>query len=139
VFESTVTLFNFFHRENENKYFPTILEKVEFQPDFKVDLDVDATENVTNSLLLIKYFKISNEKCVKSGKIFKPPKIWCEINEKSEFFTLNCGKDFFVKGDHASETPVIYEGFRNKYDDVFLIVGVKDFDGELSHWEVFGR
>ena len=138
MYKNTVTLFNY--DETGNVYYPTLLSNVEFQPNYKTEYTSNSTRDKGITLLIVRY-KIDSFGKIASGKHFVAPKIWVglSIEDKAKIFTLKPGEyEFFIKGDYSSETDVNYEVFKNTYDDVFLIHGVKDFEDDLKHWEIEG-
>ena len=142
MFRNAVTLFNY--DEEENIYYPTLLESVELQPNYRTEFTDDGTRSKDLALLIVRYDKDSSGKFIfESSKIkyFTNPKLWNDFttDNKSTYFTLKPGEyDFFIKGDYTSETDVNYEVFKNTYDEIFLIHGVKDFEDDLKHWEIEG-
>ena len=146
MFNINITLFNF--DEKSNKYYKTFLPNVELQSNFRTRFTNDSTLDDDVSLLIIKYL-IKNSEKISFGteKCFKTPKIWENLESKEEFFTFQEGKDFFVKGklleqienlDFTVSENLNYEELKNSQDGVFFVHSVKDFEDELSHWEVLG-
>lgn len=139
MFRNKVTLFNY--DEQENIYYPTLLDEVELQPQYKTRFTSDSTKDLDSALLIVRYKINSDEKTEIGGKSFKKPKEWelLDATGKQTYFTFNLGRDFFVLGDFSSVTDVNYEIFKNENDEVFFVHAVKDFDDELKHWEVVGN
>ena len=136
MFNNNITLFNF--DEKSNKYYKTFLPNVELQSNFRTRFTNDSTLDDDASLLIIKYLIKNSEKIAfRTEKCFKTPKIWENLESKEEFFTFQEGKDFFVKGKLLDEN-LNYEELKNSQDGVFFVHSVKDFEDELSHWEVLG-
>lgn len=139
MFDSTVTLFN--HDEYLDKYYSTVFLAAEFQPNFKTSFDSSATLDGDTCLVVINYTVQNGEKRVNgTDKPFKSPKIW-EIlpkEQKSQYFTLKTGRDFFALGDYSNSESVDYEIFKDGTDNVFFIGSFKDFEYELPHFEITG-
>ena len=135
MFNNNITLFNF--DEKSNKYYKTFLPNVELQSNFRTRFTNDSTLDDDVSLLIISYFLVNSDKKISTGKIFKTPKIWENLESKEESFTFQEGKDFFVKGKLLDEN-LNYEELKNSQDGVFFVHSVKDFEDELNHWEVLG-
>lgn len=135
MFKNVVSLFNF--DESNNEYHLTILENVELQSNYRTRFTNDSTLDDDVSLLIIKYSIVGSDKKISSGKVFKTPKIWEKLENKSDFFTFQTGSDFFMKGRFEKQIAD-YESLKNSYDDVFFIHSVKDFEDDLKHWEVTG-
>lgn len=135
MFKNVVSLFNF--DESNNEYYLTILENVELQSNYRTRFTNDSTLDDDVSLLIIKYSIVDSDKKISSGKVFKTPKIWEKLENKSDFFTFQPGSDFFMKGRFEKQISD-YEALKNSYDDVFFIHSVKDFEDDLKHWEVTG-
>ena len=136
MFNNNITLFNF--DEKSNKYYKTFLPNVELQSNFRTRFTNDSTFDEDVSLLIIKYLIKNSEKIAfGTKKCFKTPKIWENLESKEEFFTFQEGKDFFVKGQLLNEN-LNYEELKNSQDGVFFVHSIKDFEDELSHWEVLG-
>lgn len=136
MFNNNITLFNF--DEKSNKYYKTFLPNVELQSNFRTRFTNDSTLDDDVSLLIIKYLIKNSEKIAfGTKKCFKTPKIWENLESKEEFFTFQEGKDFFVKGKLLDKN-LNYEELKNSQDGVFFVHSVKDFEDELSHWEVLG-
>lgn len=139
MFNSTVTLFNY--DEEANGYYFTLLENVEFQPSYQTSFENSSTNDEDSCLLVIRYFKEGvNKKVFGTKKIFKAPKEWSNMTplDKEKHFTLRIGRDFFIKGDYTGTKDINYEGIKDTSDGVFFIHRVKDFEDELSHFEVVG-
>lgn len=135
MFKNVVSLFNF--DESNNEYHLTILENVELQSNYRTRFTNDSTFDDDVSLLIIKYSIVGSDKKISSGKVFKTPKIWNNLENKSGFFTFQTGSDFFMK-ERFEKQISDYESLKNSYDDIFFIHSVKDFEDDLKHWEVVG-
>lgn len=72
------------------------------------------------------------------NKVFKTPKEWNNLENKTNYFTFETGRDFFAKGDFTLLEISSYEQFKHSHDDVFMINAVKDFEDDLKHWEITG-
>lgn len=137
MFGGVVTLFN--HDEETGEYYPALFTNVEFQAHYRTSFSDNSTRDGDFCLLIVKYFKIGEIKRVcGTTKSFMTPKLWQENQNKKDYFTFKEGRDFFVKGDYSNVENVDYEIFKGSTDGVFFIHGVKDFDDELSHFEVMG-
>lgn len=88
-----------------------------------IPADVDAVDGVTGA-----------------QKQYLGPVEFFRADDKSSLWTLSVGRNcFFVKGEavHPDWTVQTIEA---AYDDVYDVtkVDLKDFGGEMSHWEVGG-
>lgn len=139
MFSSTITLFNY--EESTDKFYPTLFTGTELQPDYKTRFTENTTQDMDMSLLIIKYY-ISDNKIYSYGntKSYKTPKSWDNLTtaNKSNYFTFQTGRDFFVLGDYSTTVNVDYELFKSQNDDVFFINNVKVFRDDLKHWEILG-
>ena len=73
-------------------------------------------------------------------KAFLSPKEYRDINNKSDFWTLDTQNCFFVKGE-VVEQGRDFQYLNHNYDDVYRVTSVdtKDFGTpDMRHWEVGG-
>ena len=97
MFNSNITLFNF--DEKSNKYYRTFLPNVELQNNFRTRFTNNSTLDGDVSLLIISYFLVNFDKKISTGKIFKSPKIWENLDSKEENFSnFRKEKTFLSKG-----------------------------------------
>lgn len=137
MFTNSITLFNF--DEENNKYYKTLFKNVELQSTYQANFTVDSTIDSDVSLLIVNYYLNGVEKQpVYVNKTFRTPKVWNNIEGKENYFTFECGRDFFAKGDYTLLNITSYEQFKHSHDDVFMIHQVKDFEDDLKHWEILG-
>lgn len=134
VFDTTVTIYNFY----DGKYYPTIIENVEFQYT-KASSYNGAAINIDDTVVL-------NIHLEGLDKPYRKPKSW---NGDTGSFTIdpNGKKDFFAVGGYGTEiiddeadeySSGFYKYMRKKYDDVYLINSVAEFK-LIPHIEVGGK
>lgn len=139
MFNSTVTIFNF--DEPNDKFYPTLITGVEFQPDYRSQFTSNTTQDMDMSLLIIMYYIDGNNVLVNgNNKPYRTPKAWENLTtaNKSKYFTFKTGRDFFVLGNYSTTANADYETFKDQNDDVFFINSVKNFRDELKHFEIMG-
>lgn len=137
MFSNKVTLFNY--DETNNFYYSTLLTNVELQSNYRTNFTDESTVDNDLTLLIVKYRVENGTKKVQgTEKSFLTPKVWESTQDKSGVFTIQSGRDFFVKGDLTNLNDIDYEELKNTYDDVFFIQSVKDFEDDLKHFEILG-
>lgn len=138
MFDTCITLFNY--DSKDDIYYGTVIDFVEFQPIYKTEPIVTGTENRTSCLVIIQYISKDGSIYITSGSDFQyylSPKEWEKEENKINYFTLQTDTDFIVKGDKSDLTDVNLNDMKNRFDDVFVINQIKDFDKWLiPHFEL---
>ena len=81
-----------------------------------------------------------------SGKQYIRPKIYAATEDPSEYFTFVPESDFFIAGEHGSDTPIndsdfedgLYSAMNDMHDGVYMISSAA-FYSLLPHFEIGGR
>lgn len=136
LYSHTITIFNYDYEEE--KYYATLINKVECQYYFGISRLPEYNASTDRCLCIIKYDIIDNIKTTDSKKFLVKDE-WINEADKDEYFTIQTDKDFFALGDYSSVDIDNYEEFKNDHTHrSFLINEYRDFESVLSHWEIYG-
>lgn len=134
-YNKTVTIYNKSTSDDvmgADTWYPTVLSNVRVLFEHGKHKSLEG-ESVTNDVRLhISTVDLSPE--------YLKPIEWLTKEDKSGYFTLQQSSDFFVIGDTSSEdtsTSDFLEYMKSKYDDLFMIVSVGEFE-LIPHLEVIG-
>ncbi len=146
MFPHTVTVYNTHTEEDQTTFeatttqYITVLDGVLLDEVRAVNVRKDSMETADAVTLYIppSVFAIDGENG--GAKQYIGPKEFQKLEDKSGYWTLSQGGDcFFVKGRvvHPGWAP---EQFEAAYDGVYNVtrVDIKDFGGDMSHFEVGG-
>lgn len=138
MFDTCITLFNYYSKDST--YYPTVIDFTEFQPIYKTEPNLTGTNNLTSCLILIPYNLKYGSIYINSDdtkQYYLSPKEWENKTNKLDYFTFQTDIDFVIKGDKSYLTDVTLNDMKNRFDDVFVINQVKNFDKWfVSHFEL---
>lgn len=129
MWEQTITLFNSYENSAyEMVYLKTVFNNARFTVSKGANVDTNGKINIDNTLCMIRHDSLP--------KPYLEPKEWVKVaeNKKQNYFTFQEG-DVIVKGE-VTENVISFEELNKKYDNVFKISDVTNFDFGLKHFEV---
>ncbi len=131
MFTDNVTLFNkYYDRENDTDvYLRSFLLSVDWQGARAVNVGDKGLTTADYTEIFI-----WPDSC---DKEFIKPKAFDQLEDKTNYFTLNAG-DIVVKGIIDFDlTNTNLKTLKNTYDDVLTITSVVDLiDSTMPHWEI---
>lgn len=139
MFTDTVTIFNYHEDKKKGiaQWYPTVLNGVELQIAKGINISKSGNDNADSASLHIQINDYIR-------KIYRKPKQYKNLDDKSGHFTLKPG-DFFIEGeypedviDDTSYQNGFFEYMKSAYDDVYNITTVDVFK-VIPHFEVGGR
>lgn len=132
IFRDTITLYNKYSDNGIEKWQRTVIKGV-FWNAIKGAVTRRTGVSSADSLQLFIPFS------AKVSRIYKPPKAWQALADKSGFWTIK-SEDTVVKGE--INTEVVKSSSELKaFDDCLTVtsVDVKDVGNTMSHFEVSGK
>lgn len=145
MFPHIVSVFNTWEDENlETHISITILRGVLLDVSQGTNIAKTGLTNADAATLYIP-FTVTAESVTGDIKQYKEPKAFYGAENQGEFWTLDSGGEnsststYFVKGEVAEQLSIA--ALKQKYDYVFDVttVDVRDFGGDMAHWQVGGR
>lgn len=149
MYDETITLFNRYHSNAGDTWYPTVIRGVNLTID-KASIVARYGENNENSAALhIKYQRDIDNDISIAGKKYREPKVWADLlnDDLGGYITFKTGNegDFFITGDYGLEViedNAYTNGFlsycRKKYDNVFVLTSVGRYD-LIPHFEILGK
>lgn len=148
MYQDTVTLFNRKKVVDGDSWYPTVLHNVNLNMDKGMINKTYGEQSMDNAVLNVRYAMTDGEITVSDDIIWKPPKEWQRLADRTNMITFTSGKgfDFFWAGeweggieyDATYGDMSFYDYMLANYDYVFAVTGVGQFS-VIPHFEITGR
>lgn len=134
MFTRTITVYNKYKDGISEKWQRTVIKGTYWNSVKGAIVRKTGVSSVDSLQLIIPFSAIPDK-----AKIYMPPKEWAKLEDKSGHWTLQSG-DTIIKGDISYEIIKTSAELKD-YDDCLAITNVdtKDFNSDMSHWEVSAK
>ncbi len=146
MFPHVVTVFNMWENPDtlETLYYVTILRGVLLDISKGTNIAKTGLTDADTATLYIP-FTVTAESSTGDAKTYADPKKFYRAENKSELWTLDSGgqssstSTYFAKGEITDAMSLAR--LKEEYDYVYDVssVDVRDFGGEMRHWQVGGK
>ena len=115
-------------------WYPTVLKNVRLLVTKGANVSKSGMSSADAASLYVKFDLLPD-----GSKKYMAPKAWCNLQDKTDYFTFTSGEDFFVEGDTSGEeiSDNFFQYMKDKYDNCFKVTNVDVYD-LIPHLEVGG-